>query len=288
MTHIRGTRIVITLDLISEVLHVPMVEFADYPGCPRLRIVSKDELISFFYETPSSWGERQKTLCSGFAKGSRFLNIVMTFVLLPLSHYNSITKPRARFLLSLLEGFLIDFPSYFILSLINVYKDIVTHDKLIFPSTIMRILRHASVYYPESPYFSVRCAINAKTVRWSEAQLRPKRPSTETVTPPASSTLSTFAPSTFAGGVTLKAVMVQLQCMDAHLDTLNDELCQVNTRVSRIARRQARLGGFVASPSPSPEASEDEDDDGDFGNDDDANADKDVSSCGDNEMTASQ
>ena len=62
----------------------------------------------------------------------------------------------------------------------------------------------------------------------------------------------------------------------------------MNTRVSRIARRQARLGGFVASPYPSPEASEDEDDDGDFGNDDDAIADEDVSSSGDNEMTASQ
>ena len=43
----------------------------------------------------------------------------------------------------------------------------------------------------------------------------------------------------------------------------------MNTPVSRIARRQARLGGFIESPSPSPEASEDEDDDGDSNNDDD-------------------
>ena len=57
--------------------------------------------------------------------------------------------------------------------------------------------------------------------------------------------------------------------MDARLDTLSDELCQVNTYVNRIARRQARLGGFVESPSPSPEASEDEDNDGDFDGDDD-------------------
>ena len=51
--------------------------------------------------------------------------------------------------------------------------------------------------------------------------------------------------------------------MDTHLDTLSDELCQVNTSVSRIAWWQARLGGFVASPTPSPETSEDEDDNGD-------------------------
>ena len=39
--------------------------------------------------------------------------MVMTFVLHPLFHYNSITEPRARFLLSLLEHFTIDFPSHF-------------------------------------------------------------------------------------------------------------------------------------------------------------------------------
>ena len=51
--------------------------------------------------------------------------------------------------------------------------------------------------------------------------------------------------------------------MDARLATLSDELCQVTTRVNHIARRRARLGGFITSPSPSPEASEDEDvDDG--------------------------
>ena len=57
--------------------------------------------------------------------------------------------------------------------------------------------------------------------------------------------------------------MAQLQRMDAHLNTLSDELCQVNTLVGRIAQRQAVMGSFVASPPPTPEASEDEDDDDD-------------------------
>ena len=73
--------------------------------------------------------------------------------------------------------------------------------------------------------------------------------------------------------------------MDAHLDTLSDELCQVNTHVSRIARWQARLGGFVVSPSPSPEAFEDEVDDGNSNDDDDDDEDEDAISSGDNEMT---
>ena len=88
-------RIIVTPDLIFEVLQVPRVEFAYYPGCPRLRIVSKDELMSLFYETPLSWGECQNTPCSSIAKGPRFLNMVMIFVLHPLSHYNSIIEPHA-------------------------------------------------------------------------------------------------------------------------------------------------------------------------------------------------
>ena len=50
--------------------------------------------------------------------------------------------------------------------------------------------------------------------------------------------------------------------MDAHLDTLSDKLCQVNTRVGRIAWWQAAMGGFIGYSSPSPPASKDESDDG--------------------------
>ena len=91
--------------------------------------------------------------------------MVMTFVLHPLSHYNTITKPCTRFLLSLIEDLSIDFPSHFILSLINVYKDTATRGKLIFPSAITRLIRHFSVSYPESSHFSFVCAIDAATVK---------------------------------------------------------------------------------------------------------------------------
>ena len=104
-----------------------------------------------------------------FAKGLRFLNMVMTFILHHLSHYNIITKPHARFLLSLLENISIDFPSHFILSLIDVYRDTTTRDILIFPSAITQILRHFSVSFPASPHFSVMGAIDRATVKWSEA-----------------------------------------------------------------------------------------------------------------------
>ena len=207
----------------------------------------------------------------------------MTFILHPLSHYNSITESRARFLLSLLEDISIDFPSHFILYLIDVYKDTATYDKLIFPLAITWTLRHFSISFPESPHFTVMSAIDAATVKRSEAQLRPRQPQTETATPLASTAPSTSAHSSSAGGVTLKAIMAQLVCMNAHLDTLSDELYQVNTRVGHITGQQVVMGGFTVASSPSPLASEDESNNGSSSAD--ANENDDASLLSDNKMS---
>ena len=154
VTKFWGTRIVVTPDLISEVLHIPKVVHPNYPGYERLCTMSRDEFISHFCETPSIWGGKLNTPCSGFAKGPRFLNMVMTFTLIPLSHYNSITEPRAHFLFSLMEDLSIDFPSHLITSIIDVYQDTTTCDKLIFPSAITWILQHFSIPIPLSLLFS--------------------------------------------------------------------------------------------------------------------------------------
>ena len=95
ITRVRDMRINVTPQIVADVLHIPRVEFLEYPGYEHLRTVSKDEIKFAFYERPSKWGERQFTYCLGFAKGLQFLKMVMTFVLHPLSHYNSITEPRA-------------------------------------------------------------------------------------------------------------------------------------------------------------------------------------------------
>ena len=129
----------------------------------------------------------------------------MTFVLYPLSHYNSIIEPCARFLLSLLEHLIIDFPSHFILSIINAHRDTTTRDKLIFSSAIMRILRHFSVPFLVSNHFHVICAIDAATIKRSEARFRLRR--FGSAAPPTPSAPSTSVPFSFAGGVTLDAIM---------------------------------------------------------------------------------
>nr|POE95805.1 hypothetical protein CFP56_39345 [Quercus suber] len=184
-TRVRGTRIPITPQLVADVLWVPRIEFPDYPSCERLRTVSKDELISAFYEHPAVWGEHQYTSCRPFAKDSAF------------------------------------------------------RDKLILPSAITRILRNFSISFPVSDHFTHICAIDATTVKRSEAQFRSRQPNS---TPPSRSAPfrsapSTSAPSSSTGDVSLGDIMAQLQCVDTRLDTLSIELYQVNVRVGRIARR---------------------------------------------------
>ena len=139
------------------------------------------------------------------------MNMVMTFVLHPLSHYNFITEPRARFLLSLLEHLTIDFPSHFILSIIDVHLDSASHDKLIYPFAITRILRHFSVPFPSFDHFSIMCAINYATVKRSEAQFlswQTDSAATSSCSAPSRSTPSASAPS--SSDVSLGDVMAQL------------------------------------------------------------------------------
>ena len=160
--------------------------------------------------------------------------------------------------------------------------DIATRDKLIFPLAIMRILQHFSIPIPFSPFFTIMGAICASSVRRSEALLRPKQPRVETTDlatsaiPPSSSAPSTLAHSSFPTGVALNAIMEQLQWMHADfggcLDYLIDEMCQMNTRIGRIACRQAYIGGYGPSPFTSPEhlvVSPFEDDEDDAGSLDD-------------------
>ena len=101
---------------------------------------------------------------------------------------------------------------------------------------------------------------------------------------------STSVPSSSSSDVTLEDIMAQLQRMDARLGTLSTKLYQVNARVSRIARRQASMGGYASEASPPPPPlmasnfdSEDEDDDD--SDDDDASNDDDGDASSTDEMS---
>ena len=141
------------------------------------------------------------------------MNMVMIFVLHPLSQYISIIEPRARFFLSLLAHLTINFPSHFILSILDVDRDTTTCDKLIFPSAITRILCHFFVPFPSSDHFPVICAIDYAIVKRSEVQFR-SRQSDSAAPPsrfaPSRSAPSTSAPSSSSSDVTLRDIKAQL------------------------------------------------------------------------------
>ena len=83
------------------------------------------------------WRDTLNFTTHDFAKGPRILNMVMTFVLTLWSHYNTIIEPNVRFIFSFLEGLSIDFPSHMIVSMIDIYQDTTTRNKLTFPSAIL-------------------------------------------------------------------------------------------------------------------------------------------------------
>ena len=120
-TIFRDTRIVVTPEFISEVLHFRRVNCPDYPRHIRLHSVSRDKMTLLFCEKAVVWGETLNFSTTEFVKSPRIPNMVMTFVLTPRSHYNTITKPHASFLLFLMEDLSIDFPSHMIESMIDIY-----------------------------------------------------------------------------------------------------------------------------------------------------------------------
>ena len=177
-TVFQGTRIVVTPNLIFEVLHVPRADCPNYPSHCHLSSISR-ELASLFCEKAMLWGGTLNFSITEFAQDPRILNMLMTFVITPRSHYNTITKPYAHFLLSLMEGLSIDFPSHMIVSILDCYQDTDTHDKIIFSSAITHILTHMHITIPP-PLFHVMGAISKESIWRSLAQFATKRPRVET------------------------------------------------------------------------------------------------------------
>ena len=96
------------------------------------------------------------------------------------------------------------------------------------------------------------CAIDATTVKHSEAQFRLRQ---QDSTPPSRPTPSRSArpisvPSSSSSDVSLGDILVQLQRMNTRLNTLSTELYQVNVHVGRIVRRQVTMGGFAPKATP--------------------------------------
>ena len=80
------------------------------------------------------------------------------------------------------------------------------------------------------------CAIDYAIIKHSEAQFQSRQMDSTAPSSRSAPSWSASTPSS-SSDVSLGDVMVQLQRMDARLDTLSTELYQVNVRVDRIARQ---------------------------------------------------
>ena len=101
------------------------LDHPDYPSHSSICNIPRVELASLFCEKAMVWEDTLNFFITEFAKGLRILNMVMTIVLTPRSHYNTITEPRAHFLLSLQEDLFIDFPSHMIVSMIDIFETLL-------------------------------------------------------------------------------------------------------------------------------------------------------------------
>ena len=70
-TIFRGTRLIVTLVLISEVLRVPRVNRSDYLSHHHLSSIFRDELALLFYEKAMLWGGTLNFSTTKFAKIGR-------------------------------------------------------------------------------------------------------------------------------------------------------------------------------------------------------------------------
>ena len=99
------------------------------------------------------------------------------------------------------------------------------------------------ITFPLSFLFYVMGAINKESIWKSAMQLVAKWPYVETTdaTPTSRPSFSSTPSSSFRANVSLFDTMDQLQHMRANfgsrLNHLSDEMCLMNTRISRIARR---------------------------------------------------
>ena len=109
------------------------------------------------------WGGLQNFTTHDFTKGPRILNMVMTLVLTPRSHITLLLNLMLIFF-SLLKDLSIVFPSHMIVSTIDIYQDIATRDKIIFPSTITCILTHMHIAIPSTPLFFCMGAICKESI----------------------------------------------------------------------------------------------------------------------------
>ena len=137
----------ISPDLVSTALQLLRVSEAGYPFAPTTD-PTDDTIMSYFSEKTMAWGSSSKCGSQSFTAKTRVFNLIMSFNILPLSHWNTLSKSRARFLYAFMKGVSIDLPSVICREMIEMHHCKDTSSLLNYPCLITRLFTYLKITLP--------------------------------------------------------------------------------------------------------------------------------------------
>ena len=107
----------------------------EYPFS-HMSTLTNDVMMTHFCSKPMAWGFSKTITIKSFTDESRMYNLIMCFNLLLLSHRNTITQARAKFLYAFITKVSIDLPSVICKSFIEIHECEDKMSYLIYPCLI--------------------------------------------------------------------------------------------------------------------------------------------------------
>ena len=132
---IRGEEYVITPQVVTSALSVPLVQ---QPVYPYDEDPSFDEIMSHITGTSIRWGFNPRITTHKLTKLNYLFFRIACHSFWPISHFHTIPIERCAFLYALVTDALMSFPTLFIRSLVEVRRSSSKSHGLFFPVLIHR------------------------------------------------------------------------------------------------------------------------------------------------------
>jgi hypothetical protein len=136
-------------DVVATAFMLPRVFEPRYSLNPN-STPTDDAMISHFCGKTMAWDSSNKAGTHYYTCETRAYNLIMCFNLLPLSHRNTISKVRVKFLYAFMTGVSIDLPSVICNSLIEMHQCQDKTSHLIHPSPITRLHTYLKITIPST------------------------------------------------------------------------------------------------------------------------------------------
>jgi hypothetical protein len=254
----------ISPDVIATAFKLPRVSNPTYPYSPN-SAPSDNEMISYFSGMPTEWGSTKTITTKGFTPESRLYNLIMCFNILPLSHRNTVTKERAKFLYAFMKKVSIDLPSVLCKSLIEMHECEDKMTNLIYPCLITRLFTYLNIKIPSTiaRFPPPAKPINDHSLKRMSGQLEKKdkvpQPNDRNEENSGAGPSSSISSST-----------------DVMLKRIFDKLTEHDVLFEKINRRLERIQSWASDEPVDEPEDEDEDEDGDEDDDGDEDEDEDA------------